>query len=501
MIENKGVVLSLKDINKTFVTTKAVVNVSLDLYKGEIRGLIGENGSGKSTLSSIICGVIAPDSGTMNLGGKEHKPSNMLQGRENGVSVIVQEMGTINNLTVADNIFLGREDEFANMGFIDKKKMIVEASKLLESINAEYINPTESINNISFEDRKLIEVGIAMLDNPEMLILDETTTALSQKGRNRIYKIVKSMQERGKTVIFISHDLDEVMDVCNNITVLRDGCLIKTVSKSEVDNNLLKQLMIGRELTESYYREDTKAYFDKDVVLEVDNISYKNVLKDVSFKLHKGEIMGIGGLTECGMHELCKIVFGVFRPDNGSIIVNGDVKIKNAGDALKQKVGYIPKNREQEAMMLTASIKENVVLMALNKLKKANIITPRSENKITKEMCELMDIKMTGINQDCIYLSGGNKQKVVIAKWLANDSETIIMDCPTRGIDVGVKASIYSLMQDLKKQGKSIIMVSEELTELIGMSDRIIVLKNGSVTGEFIRDEATTEHEVVKAMI
>ncbi|MHC1770597.1 MAG: ATP-binding cassette domain-containing protein [Flexilinea sp.] len=380
--------------------------------------------------------------------------------------------------------------------------MIKEARRVLTEIDASYIDPQKSVDQISFEDRKLIEVAMAMYDKPDILILDETTTALSQKGRKKIYSIIDKMKREGKTVIFISHDLKELQSLCDNITILRDGCLVQTLSKNMITIDKMRSLMIGRDLSDHYYREDLLSAYGEEVVLQVDNITFGSALKDISFMLHKGEILGIGGLTDCGMHELCKIIFGLIKPDNGKVTVLPiGSEIKKASEAVNNKIAFIPKNREQEAMMPSASIKDNIVFMSYDKLSKGPYISPTKEIQFAKEQANLLNIKMVSINQFCLFLSGGNKQKVVISKWIANDSKILIMDCPTRGIDVGVKAAIYELMEELVKSGKSIIMVSEELPELLGMSDRIIILKDGILSAIFKRGIDWNEEKVIQAMI
>ncbi len=496
------VVLKIERLNKSFTATKAVVDFDLEIFKGEIRGIVGENGSGKSTLAYMIAGSLKPDNGNMLLHGKKYAPSSMLEARKKGISILVQEMGTINHLSVMDNIFLGKEDNFSRFGMISRKRMIQEAGKVLGEIEAADIDPKQSVDDLSFEDRKLLEVATAMYDKPDILILDETTTALSQKGREIIYRIIDKMKRDGKTVIFISHDLKELQNVCDNITVLRDGCLVRTLSKDAITIDGMRSLMIGRDLSSHYYREDLSCTCGEAVVLQVQGVSFGSIVKDVSFQLHKGEILGIGGLTECGMHELCKIIFGLIKPDTGKVTVlpSGNA-ITKASDSVRNRIAFIPKNREQEAMMPSASIKDNIVLMSYDKLKTGPFISPAKEIRFAKKQADLLQIKMVSIDQFCLFLSGGNKQKVVLSKWMANDSEILIMDCPTRGIDVGVKAAIYRLMEELKNSGKSILMVSEELPELLGMSDRIIILKDGMVSAIFQRGVDWNEEKVIRAMI
>jgi len=501
-MQRNEIVLRVEHLNKSFTATKAVVDVTFDIFKGEVRGLIGENGSGKSTLASMISGSLKPDSGSMQKSGESYTPASMLDGRSKGISILVQEMGTIDGLSVAENIFLGKEMVFSTAGLINKKRMIQEARQVLKEIDASYIDPRARIEDISFEDRKLIEVAMAVHDNPDILILDETTTALSQKGRSKVYNIIDTMKKAGKTVLLISHDLTELKDHCDNITILRDGCLVQTLEKSEITLDRMRKLMIGRDLSDRYYREDTACSYQNEVVLKAENLFSGTVIKDVSFELHKGEILGIGGLTDCGMHELCKVIFGVTKPDHGIVtVLPKGVTIRNAQEAVANKIAYIPKNREQEAMMVGASVKDNISLMSYDKLRRGPIITRKSERMLAQEQANLLKIKMVSVNQLCMYLSGGNKQKVVISKWLANDSEILVMDCPTRGIDIGVKAAIYRLMEDLKNTGKSIIMISEELPELLGMSDRIIILKDGKVSSVFERCTELSEEIIIQAMI
>lgn len=499
----KKVILTVEGLNKSFGPTKAVVDMHLELYAGEIRGLIGENGSGKSTVTTMIAGCLKPDSGTMTMNGKPHNPKSMLEGRAAGVCMLLQEKGTINHLTVSENIYLGEEDKFSRFGIVNRRKMDKEAQKVLESIELGDVNPSHLIDELSFEDRKLVEAGMAMKAKPQILIVDETTTALSQKGRQVIYRIMRQMKENGNTVIFISHDLDELKDICDNVTVMRDGAYITTLYGDEITVDSMRQNMIGRELSEGYYRSDYDENYDKDkVLLEVDDVVLGDTLKGVSFKVHKGEILGIGGLTDCGMHDLCKVVFGLKQPDKGEVrLPHKGVTIHNSSQAAKNGMGYVPKDRELEGLMLAASIKDNINLMSMDKVKKGFLITPGATKKLASEQVTALSIKIGGLELPVSSLSGGNKQKVAIAKCMANDVEILIMDCPTRGIDIGVKAAIYRLMERFKAEGRAILMISEELPELLGMSDNLIIMKDGEVTARIKRSPDLTEHDVITKMI
>lgn len=502
MQDARDVVLRISGIDKSFGPTHAVNHVSLEFYRGEIRGLIGENGSGKSTLTSMIAGFQQPDSGEMEKDGKPYRPATMLDGKRSGICILVQEMGTINGLTVAANLFLGNEGQFSVAGMVNQRKMQAAAREALERVGITDIDPGAVVDTVSFEDRKLIEVAAAMNSDPDIIIFDETTTALSQKGRDKVYEIMRGMRERNRTVIFISHDLQELESICDNISVLRDGSHIKTLESREVSVDAMRSYMIGRELSGHYYREDKTADYGDEVVLKAEHISWGDVLHDVSFELHRGEILGFGGLSECGMHELCKVAYGLITPDSGKVThVRDGVEIKKPETAAAHGMAFIPKNREQEAIMVGSSVRDNILVTSYDEVKSGPFIWGKKEKKLAKQMRDLLSIKLQNVDSPVSSLSGGNKQKVVLAKWLANGSDLFIFDCPTRGIDIGVKASIYALMEDLKAKGCAMIMVSEEMPELLGMSDRVLILRDGRVTGELSRGAEFTEENVIRMMI
>ncbi len=501
-MSSDNTMIRIEGISKSFVTTKAVCGARLSIEKGEIRGLVGENGSGKSTLVSIIAGILKPDEGTMILRGKDYRPQNLLNANNEKVSIIVQEMGTIKGLSVAANLFLGKEKRFKRFGFLNFAKVNQEARDLLNKYGEYDIEPDSDISSLSFEERKLVEFEKALYSDPDLLIVDETTTALSQDGREILFREMEKLKLQNKTVIFISHDLGEVIKCCDRITVMKDGKIVDTVLTSEIDENTLKELMVGRELEHHYYREDVKASYKSEVVFRVRDLALEGNFRGISFDLHESEILGIGGLTNCGMHQLGKALFGMIKFQTGSIELPRSGKtLKEQMDFICSGIGYLPKNRDQEGLMLFSSIKDNISLASIDKLGKKFFIPKKEEIKIAEKGAKQLNLKMSSIDQLCMYLSGGNKQKVSIAKWLARDSDILILDCPTRGIDVSVKASIYGLMQQLKAEGKSIIMISEELPELIGMSDRIIILKNGEIQVISERKESLSEEELIHYMI
>lgn len=498
---SREVLLKSDQIVKHFGLTHALNGISIEVRRGEIVGLIGENGSGKSTFSSIISGIYPPTSGTLELKGKPYKPTNAMDAQQHGISMVTQEMGTLPGIRVADNIFLGREELFARKGIVNHKKMYEAAKEALGRIGITDIDPEAPIARYSLEDRKLIEVVRAIYTDPEIFIVDETTTALSQKGRDIIYRLINKFCAENKAVIFISHDLEEIMEVCNKLIVLRDGDFIEELSKEQFEEERIKELMVGRKLTGDYYRNDYDGSFGDEVVLKAENIHVGHVLDGVTVELHKGEILGIGGLTDCGMHTLGKVLFGIEKPLYGSVILQDGTHIKNAKQAIANKIGYVSKNRDQEALILSASILDNTVLPSLDKIARTGLIMRRHEKAFTNVQVENLSIKCREIEQDVRDLSGGNKQKVVFGKWLGNESEIFILDCPTRGIDIGVKAFMYQLMYRLKKEGKSIVMISEELPELIGMSDRIMIMKDGKVQKTFERSAQLDESVLIKEMV
>ena len=491
-------------ICKYFGPTVALDHVDLSVRRGEIMGLIGENGSGKSTISSIASGMQSANAGQMFFKGQPHKPSTMIDGLASGVGMIVQESGVVTGITVAENIFLGDEKKFRKGLIVSRRKMNEEAAKALAEIGFTDVSPAAPMMSLDLQQRKLVEVAKVMYAKPELLIVDETTTALSQTGRDTLYSVMRRLRDEGKSVMFISHDLQELMDICDRLTVLRDGKLIATVEREAFDENQIKQYMVGREVSEHYYREDYGKPISDEVVLSIRDLTTGyGLLKNFSLDLHKGELVGIGGLSHCGMHELSKAIFGDTPIIAGEVIhvPTGD-KITSPIVAMAHGLGYVSKDRDKEALVLNASIRDNIVSAGFDKLRnKLGLIHPKKEKAYVKEQVDALSIKCAGMDQPVQYLSGGNKQKVVFGKWVGRHSEILILDCPTRGVDIGVKAAMYQLMEDMLAEGKSIILVSEELTELIGMSDRLIILKDGVTTATFMRSPDLSEGEIINAMI
>jgi len=496
-------IIEFKNIHKAFGPTIALNNVDLTIKRGEVRGLIGENGSGKSTIMSIAAGMQPPTSGKMLYKNQPWNPANMLDAQAVGISMILQESNTIPHVSVAQNIFAGRENEFTGGGIIFMKKMYKAADKLLANFGISDIKGSDPIDIHNFEDRKLIEIVRCVSEHTEVLIVDETTTALSHNGRAILYKLIRKLADEGKAVVFISHDMDEILMHCDVLTVLRDGNIIGHLTKEDMTKpnavSLIRNMMVGREIGEKYYREDYETTHSEEVVLELDNISF-GPIKNFNLTLHSGEIIGLGGLSGCGMHEVGRAAYGLEELEKGAVIRKGK-KIRGCLQAIESGIGYISKNRDTEALITDASIQENIALPSLPALEKKMFINPADEKKLSDEQINSLRIKCGGGGQYVNTLSGGNKQKVSFAKWMAKNSDVIIMDCPTRGVDIGVKQAMYSLIEEMKRAGKAIIMISEELSELIGMSDKIIIMKNFAVTKEFVRSPELQQTDIIEYMI
>jgi ribose transport system ATP-binding protein len=493
--------LSVTNMTKTFGAVTALDKVDLTLFKGEILGLIGENGSGKSTVTSIISGMQKADAGEMMLNGQSWQPQSMIDAMNRGVGMIVQESGVINGISIAENISLGEIGKFAKGGFLTSAKANKKAREVLESVGVTDFDVTMPVGALDLQDRKIIEIAKVWAKSPDILVVDETTTAVSQRGRKIIYQLVNEQKAKNKSVIFISHDLDEIMLVCGRVTVLRDGHIIQSLDKADFDVERIKQLMIGRELKGDYYRSEYGDAVNGPPVLRAERLT-NHVLCDVSLEVKSGEVLGIGGMSHCGMHDLGKVLFGAEKAKGSVTVLASSEKIKSEAAAMRNGIGYASKDRDLEAVILDAPIRDNIVSAGLNKLAHLNFfVLPREEKRYSKKQVDALSIKCHTDKQYVSTLSGGNKQKVVIGKWLGAESEIFILDCPTRGIDIGVKQAMYQLMYKLRNQGKSIVMISEELAELIGMSDRILIMKNGGITKEFERTPELSESDIIDYMV
>lgn len=387
---------------------------------------------------------------------------------------------------------------------VNQAKLNRHAKHILANIGVHTIRPELPMGVYDIQSRKLVEIAKILAKNPEIFIVDETTTALSEDGRQILYKKMNDLKAEGKAVLFISHDLDEIMEKCDTLTVLRDGSIVANLTKEEFDADLIKKYMIGRELKGDYYRADFTPSKKENVLLRASQVHLANRLTNINLDLHAGEIVGVGGLSDCGMHDLGKVLFGAYHPTEGAVYTGEqlDILVKNEYIAMQNKIGYLPKDRDVEALALNDSIYNNIAIASINNIRKMKLlVSKKEEREIVKKEVDFLQIKCNSSNDLVRTLSGGNKQKVSLGKWLGNDSKILILDCPTRGVDIGVKQFIYQLMIQLKREGYAILMISEELPELIGMSDRLLIMKNGRIEKEFLRSEDLKQEQIVDFML
>lgn len=499
----QNVVFRAKALRKEFGPTIALKGVDIELKSGEIRGLVGENGSGKSTIMSIAAGMQSATAGEMEYLNKPWHPHSMIEAQHAGISMILQEANTISGVTVAQNIFAGRENEFSKLGLINMSKMYQAADEVLQKFGIAHIHGNDPIDIHTFEDRKLVELVRCVNDDTRILVVDETTTALSHTGREILYKLIHRMADEGKSVVFVSHDMEEIMEQCTCLTVLRDGGIIGTLNREEMEApdsvQKIRYMMVGREIGEKYYREDYDSSCSDKVALELKNISF-GPIRDFSLLLHEGEIVGIGGLSGCGMHEIGRAAYGLEKLHSGEVLRDGK-PVTGCLKAIEMEIGYISKNRDSEALILDSSIQSNITLPSLRTLSKGTFISPKAEKKMSDDEIDAFRIKCSSGRQWVNTLSGGNKQKVSFSKWTARRSKVIIMDCPTRGVDIGVKQAMYETIEHMKKEGKAILMISEELSELIGMADRLLIMKDFKVNKEFTRSADLKQTDIIEYMI
>lgn len=504
-MENKQEILvEMRGMVKVFGPVVALGGVDICLRRGEVLGLIGENGSGKSTVTSILAGMQPADRGEMRFRGQPWHPQSMHDALRRGIGMIVQESGTVPGITVAENLFLCDTARFCGKqgrGLVNGRALRRAAQTALDDIGASHIRADAITGSLDLQDRKLVEVARVWLAHPEVMVVDETTTALSQRGRDIIGELMRRMTRDGRSVIFISHDLDEIRELCDRLTVLRDGQIIRSFERAEYDDDAIRQSMIGRRLEGSYYRSDYDGSHTGRPVLTLEHISLPGRLRDVSLTAHEGEILGIGGLSACGMHPLGQVMFGAQRPSTGRVCIRGQV-ITSPSAAMRAGAGYAAKDRDVESLCTDASIRDNIAIAGLSHLTdRLGFLHPRRETRYVRGQVDFMQVKCHSPEQPVSELSGGNKQKVVFGKWIGRGSDVLILDCPTRGIDIGVKQTMYRLLYKMKQEGKTIVMISEELPELIGMSDRLLILRNGRLTREFARSPELSDRDIIGYMV
>ena len=480
-------ILSLKNISKEYPGVKALDNVSISFEKGEVHALVGENGAGKSTFIKTISGAIQPTSGTIEYEGRTYERMQPSQAIDMGIAVVYQELIQFEAMSVADNIFMGVKDESGLI--LNDKERQRRATELLKEFDCQ-VSPTALIRELSIANRQIIELAKAMVKKAKVIIMDEPTAAITVSEQEKLFELVDRLKANGVTVIYISHRLDELFRICDRVSILRDGQYVATKHITETSKQELINFMVGRELSNTY---PEKRPAEKEVVLSVKNLT-GNGVKNINFELHKGEILGFAGLVGAGRTELMHLIFGAAHKESGQILFKGQKKRLNSPkDGMQAGVALIPEDRKFQGCFIDKPIYWNISISTIDSLTNAGVVDTKAEMQLAEEYKKRLKIKTPFLKQLTSGLSGGNQQKVVISKALASDPDILIFDEPTRGIDIGARYEIYLLMNELAEQGKSILMVSSDMEELLGMSERIIVLHEGEQTGELSKEEFTQE--------
>lgn len=490
--------LEMRNISKAFSGVQALDDVQLHLKGGEVHALMGENGAGKSTLMKILTGVYQRDSGEVLLNGEPVKYNNTAEALADGVVIVHQELNMMDELTVYENLFIGRESMTG--GLINDKENIRKAEELFNQLGVS-IDPNIKVGALTVGQQQMVEIAKAVSHDARIVVFDEPTSALTRNEIEELFTIINDLKEKNVGIIYITHRMNEVFQIADRITVLRDGGYIGTKEAVNTSQDDLINMMVGRELTEEV-KTESQVPEDAEVVLEVENLAAGRMVKNVSFSLRKGEILGVSGLMGAGRTEMARLIYGAEQPESGVIKLHGEeVKINSTSDAVDLGIGYLSEDRRRYGVLTDKNVGENTVLPSIQEYIANILINDRKAKKDALKYNEKVKTKMTSIDQVVRTLSGGNQQKVVVAKWLLRDSEILIFDEPTRGIDVGAKSEIHNLMQELADQGKSIIMISSEMQEILRMSDRIVVMCEGNVTGIIPIEEATQEKILGYAMM
>ncbi len=487
-MEKKKVILKMKNITKTFPGVKALDNVSLELMEGEVHALLGENGAGKSTLIKVLGGIYHADSGEIEINDNKVKINSVQDAERNGVAIIHQELVLVPYMTVAENIFLGRE--LSKKITVDLKAQEREAQKVLDELGMN-IKAGSLVKDLSIAQQQMVEITKAVSAHSKILVMDEPTSSIAEKEVENLFKIMRDLTAHGVGIIYISHKMSELQDICDRVTIMRDGQSVATKVVSETSRDELIALMVGRQLTQYYERDFQK---QGEELLRVEALSDGDRVKNVSFKLHKGEIVGFSGLVGAGRSETMAALFGLTKVVSGEIYINGQkTVIRNPKEAMAKGIAFVPENRKEEGLYLIQDVRYNTTIEVLEQFIKNLNVDRKKEESITQRFIDMMRTKTPSQIQTIGNLSGGNQQKVLIGRWLATEPKILILDEPTRGIDVGAKSEIYAIMNELVKNGVSIIMISSELPEIINMSDRIYVMADGEVKGCLDHTEVSQE--------
>lgn len=480
--------IEMKDIYKSFGKNDVLKGVDFTLNDGEIHALVGENGAGKSTLMNILSGVLSKDKGEILIDGKEVDISDTNVAKKYGISFIHQELSDWPELTVMDNIFMN--NEIKNGIFLDKAKMRKKCMELLEKFDLD-VDPKTKVSNLSVGQRQMMEIAKANLNKVNVLILDEPTSALTNNEIDKLFKLIKRLRDKNVSMIYISHRMEEIFSLTNKITVMRDGKSVSVMDTNKTDEREVVSYMVGRDIGDFYPEMDAEI---SDVKIELKNFNREGFFKDINIKAKKGEVLGISGLMGAGRTEIMRSVFGLDPKDSGEVFIDGKkIEIKNPADAIKNKIGFVTENRQEEGLILDESIRENISLLNFDKFSKNSFIDKAKEKNLSDNLVDSFKVKTQSSESKISDLSGGNQQKVVFAKWYAIGPEILILDEPTKGVDVGAKREIYDLIKELTNKGVSIILISSDLPELISLSNRIYVIHEGKIQGELLKKDASQE--------
>ncbi len=486
-------ILEMKDIYKSFPGVKVLEGVNLRIRPGEVHALMGENGAGKSTLMKILMGIYKADQGDIILQGQKTEMHGPRDAMDKGISMIHQELNTLLDMEVAENVFVGREivkKGFSGLKLVDLGRMRAETGQYFEEMNI-HIDPRARMRMLSVAEMQLVEIVKAISLNSKIIVMDEPTSAITEKEAQVLFEQIDRLKKQGVAIIYISHKMDEIFRISDTITVLRDGQWIGTKPASELNDDSLIKMMVGRELTDIYPKESAPI---GEEILRVEDLSRGKKVRKASFTLRKGEVLGVAGLVGAGRSELVETIFGLYPKTGGAIYLNGEkVEIKSPREAIQHKIALITEDRKLTGLNLIGSVKENISAVSLKKLSPRGIVDKRQENEIAEKYIKDLKIKTPDQNAIVGNLSGGNQQKVVLAKWLLDQPDIIIFDEPTRGIDIGAKRDIYLLINELAKEGKGVIVISSEMAEVMGISDRIIVMCEGEIKGDIPREDFSQE--------
>ncbi|SFJ88717.1 sugar ABC transporter ATP-binding protein [Thermoflavimicrobium dichotomicum] len=499
-VTDQSLILRMSNVGKQFAGVQVLKGVNLELYRGEVHALMGENGAGKSTLIKILSGVYQPDQGTIEYMNKKVRWSSPSEARNKGISVIHQELNLSPNISVAENIFMGTKFPKTSLGFIDWKKLNENARQLLHSLGMN-LDPEAIVSSLSVAQQQMVEIARAFSIDSKVLVMDEPTATLTDKDISVLFKIINEFKKKGLAIVFISHRMKEIFRIADRCTVLRDGEWIKSMPISETNSHDLVRLMIGREPRSFFHVEqrDTSKYQKQQPVLQINQLQNKK-LKNVSFSIHAGEIVGLYGLIGSGRTELVRAIYGADPIDGGEIYIQGNKKeIKNPLEAISAGIGLVPENRKEQGLFLEMSVKENVMIAKMKQLQSKGILRWKQIAETAKDYIQQLNIKYSSLEQHSMNLSGGNQQKILIARLLSMNPKVLLLDEPTRGIDVGAKAEIYSMIYKLAEQGVGVLFISSEMPEVLAVSDRILVMHEGALTAELNREEATQENIMLYA--